>query len=118
MLFHMAAFRLLVSLLAFVPMLAVAQGCPVGFVCVDTGVYGTVPGIIAGLIQVLLILASLVAFTVFLLGGFYTAVSGGNEQTLGNGKKLMKAALIGFALILGSWMLLSTFVNFFLAPLS
>ncbi len=77
----------------------------------------SVPDIISGLVNVLFYMSAFVTLSVFLLGGFYMVASGGNEQVLGNGKKLMRFSLIGFAIILGSWMLLSTFVNFFLAPL-
>ncbi len=86
-------------------------------VVVDTGIGGTIPGILGGIVNVLFGLSTFIAFTVFMLGGFYTVASGGNEQILGNGKKLMRFALIGLAIILGSWLLLSTFVNFFLQPL-
>lgn len=86
-------------------------------VYIDTGINNTIPGIIAGLVNVLFYLSTFVAFSIFMLGGFYMVASGGNEQILGNGKKLMRFSLVGLAIILGSWLLLSTFVNFFLVPL-
>lgn len=86
-------------------------------VYVNTGVQTTIPNIINGLVNVLFYLSTVVTLAIFLLGGFYMVASGGNEQVLGNGKKLMRYSLIGFSIIIGAWMILSTFVNFFLVPL-
>lgn len=98
--------------------IAYAQGCPEGQVCVDTGVSTTIPRILAGIVNVLFYLSTAVGLVIFLLGGLYAIASGGNEQLLGNGKRLMRFALIGIAVVGGSWMILSTFINYFLAPLA
>jgi hypothetical protein len=81
-------------------------------VTVDTGVHTTVPRIIQGIINVLLMWSGLVATAIFLLGAIFMVGSGGADQTLSAGKRMMKASLIGFALILASWMILSTVVSF------
>ncbi len=94
------------------PALAHAQLQP-GQVSVDTGVpQRTIPEIIAGLVNLGHGMAFFVMTTIFLIGGLYMAASGGQESTLAKGKSLMKAALIGMAIISGSWMILSTFVSF------
>ncbi len=79
-------------------------------VSINTGVHTTVPGVLGNVVDVLLGWSGLVATGLFLLGCLLMVASGGNEGTLAAGKKIMKASLIGLAIILGSWMILSTFV--------
>lgn len=79
---------------------------------IDTGVHTDVPSILQGLVNVLLAWSGLVATGLFLLGCILMVGSGGDESTLAAGKKIMKASLIGLAIILSSWMLLSTVVYF------
>ncbi len=84
-----------------------------GQVEIDTGIQSrTIPEIIAGLVDLGHGMAFFVMTTIFLIGGLYMAASGGQESTLAKGKSLMKAALIGMAIVSGSWMILSTFVSF------
>jgi drug/metabolite transporter (DMT)-like permease len=54
----------------------------------------------------------LVATALFLLGCILMVGSGGDDATLSNGKKIMKASLIGLAIVLASWLILSTAVYF------
>ncbi len=88
---------------------AVAQQLPI-----NTGVHSDVPTIVAGIINVILAWSGLVATALFLLGAILMVGSGGTETYLAAGKKIMKASLIGLAIILSSWLILSTTV-FFLA---
>lgn len=81
-------------------------------VIIDTGVQTTIPRIIEGIVNVLLQWSAVVATGVFLVGALFMVGSGGNDALLSNGKKLMKAALIGLAIILSSWLILSTVVFF------
>lgn len=82
---------------------------------ISTGVTSTVPSVFNGVVNILLAWSSLVATALFLLGAILMVGSGGNDATLSNGKKIMKASLIGLAIILSSWMILSTAVSF-IAP--
>ncbi|MSR67626.1 hypothetical protein EXS65_02265 [Candidatus Peribacteria bacterium] len=79
---------------------------------VNTGVDSSVPTILQGIVNVLLSWSGLAATGLFLLGSILMVGSGGEEAFLSAGKKIMKAALIGFALILASWLLLSTVIYF------
>ncbi len=79
---------------------------------INTGVSSDVPTILRGIVNVLLRWAGFVATALFLLGAFIMVGSGGSEANLATGKKIMKASLIGLALILSSWMILSTVVSF------
>jgi hypothetical protein len=85
---------------------------------IDTGVHTSIPRIFEGLINVLLMWSTLVASTLFLVGALMMVASAGSEEgtfSVSNGKKIMKAAVIGLAIIVGSWMILSTVVYFFAA---
>lgn len=102
------------------PALAAAAGiCPPGTppntVCIDTDVHTTVPEILSGIVNVLLLWSGLLTTALFLLGAILMVGSGGSEASLAAGKKIMKSSLIGLALILGSWLLLSTIVYFLAA---
>ena len=99
-------------LLIALPLAAWAAYQPIQ-VQIGTGVQPrTVPQIIAGIVDILHGLAIAVATTTFLIGGIYVVASGGRENVVQNGKSIMKASLIGIAIILGSWMILSTFLAF------
>lgn len=77
---------------------------------VDTGVNSTIPTIVAGIVNVLLLWSGVVATALFLLGAIIMVGSGGSDTYLSAGKKIMKASIIGLAIILASWMILSTVV--------
>ena len=79
---------------------------------INTGVHSDVPTILQGFENVLLSWSGLIATAIFLLGAFLMVGSGGDEAYLSAGKKLMKAALIGLAIVLASWMILSTVISF------
>lgn len=89
-----------------VPLTASAQ------LVIDTGVRSDTATILSGIVNVLLLWSGVVTTAVFLLGALLMVVSGGNDTYLSSGKKIMKAAAIGLAIILGSWMILSTVVYF------
>lgn len=97
-----------VTLLLFA-CVASAEAAPL---TISTGVTSTVPSVFNGIVNLLLAWSSLVATALFLLGAILMVGSGGNDATLSNGKKIMKASLIGLAIILSSWMILSTAVSF------
>ena len=80
-------------------------------ITIATGVPNvTIDSIMLGIINVLLALSGLVATALFLLGALYMVGSAGSEQLSSAGKRIMKASLIGLAIILASWLILSTMV--------
>ncbi len=101
---RIAAFSLII--------LACADAVNAAPLTIDTGVTSTVPSIFNGIVDLLLKWSTLVATALFLLGCILMVGSGGNDATLSNGKKIMKASLIGLAIILASWLILSTAVFF------
>lgn len=96
------------SLLHFV-IIGTAYAAPL---IVDTGVTSTIPSIFNGFVDLLLTWSIFVASALFLLGCIMMVGSGGSDAILSNGKKIMKASLIGLAIILCSWLILSTAVFF------
>jgi hypothetical protein len=91
---------------------AYSPGAPI---VINTGVSTSVPQIFAGLINVLLMWSTLVATALLLVGAVMMVGSAGTDEgafSVSNGKKIVKAAIIGLAIILGSWMILSTAVYF------
>ncbi len=80
-------------------------------VVVSTGVVTNLDRIITGIVNVLLFWGGGVTTTIFLIGAFMMVGSGGG-QFLDRGKKLMFAALIGYAIILSAWLIMSTVVFF------
>ncbi len=81
---------------------------------IKTGIDPTVSAssIVGGLVYIFLLWSSLVTTALFLLGCVLMVASGGNDALLSNGKKIMKASLIGYTIILSSWLILSTVVYF------
>ncbi len=102
--------KLSIAALLLLPAAAMAYtpGAPI---VVSTGVVTTIPRIVAGIVNVLLFWGGGVTTTIFLIGTFMMVGSGGG-RFLDNGKKLMIASLIGYAIILSAWLIMSTVVFF------
>lgn len=79
---------------------------------VDTGVHSSVEWIMAGIVNVLLFWSGFVALALFLIGAILMVSSGGHDASVAAGKKIMKAAVIGLAFVLASWLILSTVIAF------
>jgi len=94
-----------ILVLIFLPEIAFAQ------LRVDTGVTATIPSIFGGIVVLLGTWSTYVALALFLLGAILMVGSGGHDTTLSAGKKIMKASIVGLAIILASWLILSTFVT-------
>jgi hypothetical protein len=107
--------RLLIITLSIAVPLAVSAACGPGQVCIATGVNSSVPSVLAGLVNVLFGWATLVAVALFMLGSILMVGSGGEEKFLSSGKAIMKASMIGFAIVLSSWLILSTVIYFIIS---
>lgn len=57
----------------------------------------------AQIINVILTLLGIVAVVIVLLGGFKWMTAGGNEEKVGEAKKLLGAGVIGLLIILAAW---------------
>ncbi len=58
---------------------------------------------ITQIINVLLTLLGIVAVVIVLLGGFKWMTAGGNEDKVGEAKKILGAGIIGLVIILAAW---------------
>lgn len=95
---------------------SVFAACPPHTVCIGTGVAPTltVASVMGNVVNVLLYWSGFVALTLFIVGGVLMIGSGGSDALLSSGKKIMKGSLIGYAIVLMSWMILSTVLYFIL----
>lgn len=57
----------------------------------------------AGIINTVLTLLGIVAVVIVLLGGFKWMTAAGNEEKVGEAKKLLGAGIIGLVIILAAW---------------
>ena len=71
----------------------------------------SVTTIIARLIQALLGITGAVALLMFIWGGFQWLISGGTPEKVKKGKETLTWAVIGLAVIIGAYMLVSTVVS-------
>ena len=51
-------------------------------------------------------IATPLAVIALIVGGIFIMISAGNPNLLGNGKKILYAAIIGLALVWGSWLII------------
>src|SRR5574344_543383 len=58
---------------------------------------------VAQIINVVLTLLGIIAVGIVLLGGFKWMTAGGNEDKVGEAKKLLGAGVIGLVIILAAW---------------
>jgi hypothetical protein len=102
------------------PMLALAQFTQPN--CGGTGLACTFGGatsvsqVILNIINIILALAGLIAVLVLIIGGFRYVTSFGNEETVGQAKKMIINAIIGIVIIILSFVIVRVVSNFALHP--
>lgn len=97
------SFLLLASILSFLPSIShAALSNPLGTTSVQT--------VVARIINAILGVTGSIALLMFIYGGFLFLISGGGENVK-KGKEVMKWAVIGLAVIIGAYMLVSTVVT-------
>mgnify|MGYP001603495137 CR=1 FL=1 len=67
--------------------------------------------IIGRLIQAILGITGAIALLMFILGGFQWLISGGSPEKVKKGRETLTWAVIGLAVIIGAYMLVSTVVT-------
>ena len=65
----------------------------------------------ARIINVALGFLGIVAVIIVLMGGFKYMISGGNEEKVGEAKKLIVSGIIGLAIILSAWAITSFVIS-------
>jgi hypothetical protein len=103
----MAIFTLAVLAVSFFPMTASAQFDPYkesGNVGDTTGLGSKSPvEITISLIQLALGFLGLIAVVIILIGGFKWMTAGGNEDKIGEAKKMIIQGIIGLVIVLAAW---------------
>ncbi|MDD3285720.1 MAG: pilin [Patescibacteria group bacterium] len=70
----------------------------------DNGLGNTDPRTtVARLINVAMLFLGIIAVVIILLGGFKWMTAGGNEDKVGEAKKLMGAGVVGLVIVLSAW---------------
>lgn len=64
---------------------------------------GDIESSATSIISTILTLLGLVALVIVLLGGFKWMTSGGNEEKVGEAKKLLGAGIIGLIIVFAAW---------------
>lgn len=80
--------------------------------CTFNSVIELIQKIITFLVKVAVVLTSLS----FVIAGFLLISDGGNEKNVQRAKKIMTNTVIGFAFILGAWVIVYTIVNVLVDP--
>ncbi len=100
------------------PFLALAEEAPtptIAFPCLLSGVAGftcpavgtSIPAYIINLYQFMVGVSGIVAVAMIVTGGIFITISGSVDKK-SEGKDMITSALFGMALLLGSWLILST----------
>ncbi len=90
------------------PALATAAGYEPVVVRLNGGFWVAFETVFRGLVNVMLLWAMPIAVTLFVFGAFRMAASGGSDNAITQAKSIMKGSLIGFAIIAGSYLILSS----------
>ena len=67
--------------------------------------------VISRIIQAILGVTGAVALLMFVYGGFLWLIPGGENEKVKKGKETMKWAVLGLAVIIGAYMIVSTIIN-------
>jgi len=101
-----------------IPMVTMAQSNNnlFGINEVSTGLNNTLstadPRVVVGrIINVVLGFLGVIAVGIILLGGFKWMTAGGNEDKVGEAKKLLGAGVIGLVIILSAWAIATFVIN-------
>ena len=101
-----------------IPMVTMAQSNNnlFGMNEVSTGLNNTLstadPRVVVGrIINVVLGFLGVIAVGIILLGGFKWMTAGGNEDKVGEAKKLLGAGVIGLVIILSAWAIATFVIN-------
>lgn len=73
----------------------------------------TLSTIIPSIINTALFIAFITALLFLIIGGVRWITSGGDKEATGKAKGTVTAALVGLAIVLGSWILINIVINFF-----
>ena len=73
----------------------------------------TVPNIVSGAIQLILVLAALIAFIFLIVGGVKWITAGGDKEKTAGAQKTLTSALVGLVIVFAAWAIMSLIGKFF-----
>lgn len=73
----------------------------------------TVPQIVTGLVQLILIAAAIIAFVFLIIGGIKWITSGGDKAATEAARGTITAALVGLLIVFGAWAIIQLVQTFF-----
>lgn len=73
----------------------------------------TVPGIVSGALQFILVVAAIVFFFILVLGGIKWIMSGGDKAQTEGARNQITAALVGLVIVFAAWAIASLISTFF-----
>jgi len=73
----------------------------------------TIPNIVSGAIQLILVLAALIAFIFLIVGGIRWITAGGDKEKTAGAQKTLTSALVGLVIVFAAWAIMSLIGKFF-----
>ena len=73
----------------------------------------TVPNIVSSAIQLILVIAALVAFIFLIIGGIKWITAGGDKEKTAGAQKTLTSALVGLVIVFAAWAIMSLIEKFF-----
>ncbi len=73
----------------------------------------TVPNIVSSAIQLILVIAALVAFIFLIIGGIKWITAGGDKEKTAGAQKTLTSALVGLVIVFAAWAIMSLIGKFF-----
>lgn len=105
---YLGAFSVLAAGPETVNLCATQQGFNIAFLC-DT----TLGGLIKTTLNTVLFVAFVIALVFLIIGGIRWIMSAGDKEGAGKAKETVTSALIGLAIVIGSWILINIVLTFF-----
>jgi len=73
----------------------------------------TIPNIVSGAIQLILVISALIAFIFLIVGGIRWITSGGDKEKTAGAQKTLTSALVGLVIVFAAWAIMSLIGKFF-----
>lgn len=73
----------------------------------------TIPNIVSSAIQLILVIAALIAFIFLIIGGIRWITAGGDKEKTAVAQKTLTSALVGLVIVFAAWAIMSLIEKFF-----
>jgi len=73
----------------------------------------TIPSIVSSAIQLILVIAALIAFIFLIVGGIRWITAGGDKEKTAKAQQTLTAALVGLVIVFAAWAIMSLIEKFF-----